>query len=144
MQEIIIMISLLCLNCNALHFNQICPNCQGMKHLVITLFEMPIQPEISRVIDQFEIVDANDTCAICFDHMDKGMKLPCNHIYHPECVKPWANEQANCPMCRQLIFRCKREQSGENGFIVNPHTIEALEELERVNKLYRKQLPHIF
>lgn len=31
-------------------------------------------------------------CTVCCDNIDqgtKGMFMPCGHIYHPDCLKPW-------------------------------------------------------
>jgi E3 ubiquitin-protein ligase RNF115/126 len=30
----------------------------------------------------------------------KGMFMPCGHIYHPECLKPWLETNHTCPVCR--------------------------------------------
>lgn len=42
-------------------------------------------------------------CIICFeDHSigDIACKLPCGHLFHPECLKDWLEKQASCPICR--------------------------------------------
>ena len=43
------------------------------------------------------------TCTICCDHIEKkteGMFMPCGHIYHPDCLKPWLETKNTCPVCR--------------------------------------------
>ena len=43
------------------------------------------------------------TCAVCTEQMklgQKGMFMPCGHIYHPDCLKPWFERSNKCPMCR--------------------------------------------
>ena len=43
------------------------------------------------------------TCAVCVEHIDigkKGMFMPCGHIYHPDCLKPWLETNNTCPVCR--------------------------------------------
>ena len=43
------------------------------------------------------------TCTICCDNIvmgSKGMFMPCGHIYHPECLKPWLESNHTCPVCR--------------------------------------------
>jgi len=43
------------------------------------------------------------TCAVCCEHISLGMKgmfMPCGHIYHPDCLKPWLENHNTCPVCR--------------------------------------------
>ena len=43
------------------------------------------------------------TCCICLtDYNDNKelCKLPCNHIYHKECIYKWAKKKNICPLCR--------------------------------------------
>ena len=43
------------------------------------------------------------TCAVCCEQIklkNKGMFMPCGHIYHPDCLKPWLEVNNNCPICR--------------------------------------------
>jgi len=52
-----------------------------------------------------ETID-ND-CAICIDKLKKGneiVKLPCNHLFHVDCIKSYfLNYNNKCPMCRSNI-----------------------------------------
>lgn len=48
----------------------------------------------------------NKECVICFDEHVIGQtacKLPCGHIFHPECLKDWLAKQASCPICRYEV-----------------------------------------
>ena len=43
------------------------------------------------------------TCTVCCEHIQlgkKGMFMPCGHIYHPDCLKPWLETNNSCPVCR--------------------------------------------
>lgn len=43
------------------------------------------------------------TCAVCMEKMSigkEGMFMPCGHIYHPDCLRPWFERSNKCPMCR--------------------------------------------
>tara|TARA_B110000285_G_C14806279_1_gene459860 strand:+ start:338 stop:661 length:324 start_codon:yes stop_codon:yes gene_type:complete len=43
------------------------------------------------------------TCAVCCEQIKlqtKGMFMPCGHIYHPDCLKPWLETNNSCPICR--------------------------------------------
>lgn len=42
-------------------------------------------------------------CTVCMEFIDlgtKGMFMPCGHIYHPDCLKPWLEKNNTCPVCR--------------------------------------------
>ncbi|KAG9442651.1 hypothetical protein H6P81_018505 [Aristolochia fimbriata] len=45
----------------------------------------------------------NHVCAICKEGMaagEKGKKLPCEHVYHGDCIVPWLDARNSCPVCR--------------------------------------------
>ena len=133
------MIVLFCLGCNSIHQQQECPHCHGTKHLLLFDFEVPVKADVMNVVDTFEKVACCDSCSICMDHMVDAIKLPCRHKFHENCIKSWFGEkQQDCPLCRRSILRYEREMDGNQGFLVKPYTEEALEELERVEKLHRR------
>ena len=42
-------------------------------------------------------------CAICCSNINLGEQaqlLPCGHMFHPECTKPWLAQHNTCPICR--------------------------------------------
>lgn len=43
-------------------------------------------------------------CNVCIEYYKKGDKLtrlPCQHIFHEECIENWlCNENVKCPICR--------------------------------------------
>eukprot|EP00826_Nyctotherus_ovalis_P033878 TRINITY_DN2765_c0_g1_i4.p1 TRINITY_DN2765_c0_g1~~TRINITY_DN2765_c0_g1_i4.p1 ORF type:complete len:372 (+),score=87.65 TRINITY_DN2765_c0_g1_i4:220-1335(+) len=42
-------------------------------------------------------------CAICCNDInlsEKAQLLPCGHMFHPDCIKPWFMEHNTCPICR--------------------------------------------
>lgn len=47
-------------------------------------------------------------CSICFQNYEKGdgVKLPCNHIFHNECILPWLKDKNTCPLCRHPVVNC--------------------------------------
>lgn len=57
----------------------------------------------SVVICQDEIESGAALCAICKDVIplgQSGKKLPCQHLYHGDCLIPWLNSRNSCPICR--------------------------------------------
>ena len=45
----------------------------------------------------------NFECTICLEKYEIGdtvCKLPCNHIFHKDCLQDWLHKQMNCPLCR--------------------------------------------
>uniref|UniRef100_A0A7N0V8U7 RING-type domain-containing protein n=1 Tax=Kalanchoe fedtschenkoi TaxID=63787 RepID=A0A7N0V8U7_KALFE len=47
-----------------------------------------------------------DPCAICWNEFAVGtgiLKLPCDHLFHEECIRAWLERRWNCPLCRKRI-----------------------------------------
>ena len=47
--------------------------------------------------------DASSKCAVCkevFELCAEVKRMPCNHLYHPDCIFPWLQEHNTCPVCR--------------------------------------------
>jgi len=45
----------------------------------------------------------NKMCSVCCEAFvvnDLVSRLPCGHVYHPQCVEPWLNRHCTCPACR--------------------------------------------
>lgn len=56
------------------------------------------------VIISSDLLEETRECVICMDCFkigEKGIKLPCDHIYHENCILQWS--QDTCPKCRLLI-----------------------------------------
>ena len=52
-------------------------------------------------------LNENKECLICIENFkdeDDVIKIPCNHIFHKNCIKSWVCEESNkCPICRLEI-----------------------------------------
>ncbi|GFH58891.1 hypothetical protein CTEN210_15367 [Chaetoceros tenuissimus] len=63
------------------------------------------------VNDSDEIEIEEETCAICFTEIEEGERvgvLPCEHLFHSECLKNWIKRKNVCPLCNAPdIARCK-------------------------------------
>ncbi|KAI4377021.1 hypothetical protein MLD38_014717 [Melastoma candidum] len=45
-------------------------------------------------------------CAVCREDLvvnDEMQELPCKHLFHPPCLKPWLDEHNSCPICRHEL-----------------------------------------
>lgn len=48
-------------------------------------------------------IKAQALCSVCqeaFGAGDAALGLPCDHLYHGDCITPWLKEHNTCPMCR--------------------------------------------
>ncbi|KAK7283881.1 hypothetical protein RIF29_13629 [Crotalaria pallida] len=46
-------------------------------------------------------------CVICqmtYRRGDQQIKLPCNHVYHGECITKWLSINKKCPVCNIEVF----------------------------------------
>jgi E3 ubiquitin-protein ligase RNF115/126 len=59
-----------------------------------------------RVTEDMMAEDGKVECSICMDDLEVGAEitvLPCDHWFHPECIKVWLKEHDTCPHCRKPI-----------------------------------------
>lgn len=53
-----------------------------------------------RVATDQEISDRDDICAVCLNKMSKARITPCNHLFHPICLKQCLKNSFLCPLCK--------------------------------------------
>lgn len=64
--------------------------------------------------------DSQSHCAVCkenFELKSAAREMPCNHIYHPDCILPWLAIRNSCPVCRHELPSAGDDGGG--GAVVN-------------------------
>jgi ferredoxin len=56
-------------------------------------------------------------CAVCKESIyvdEEAKQLPCDHLYHSDCITPWLLLQSSCPLCRFRISEQEEDENDEN------------------------------
>lgn len=87
----------------------------------------PLAKDIIDAIPKVEIsqqqVDTKLQCSVCWeDFLLKEVvnQLPCLHVYHETCIRPWLELHGTCPICRQNLANNEEsnidnEENSENS-----------------------------
>ena len=64
---------------------------------------------------KFSEISANTItqCMICLLHFkedDDVQYLPCQHLFHHDCINEWVKYKSECPTCRNEIETCTIQQ----------------------------------
>lgn len=68
---------------------------------------IPAPDDVIRNLPHFTFTEASlkesafDDCAVCKEDFlvgDKVIKLPCEHVYHEDCLVPWLERNGSCPV----------------------------------------------
>nr|XP_019044725.1 hypothetical protein I302_06638 [Kwoniella bestiolae CBS 10118]OCF23655.1 hypothetical protein I302_06638 [Kwoniella bestiolae CBS 10118] len=67
-------------------------------------------------------------CPVCKDDFavgDEVVRIPCAHIFHPDCLVPWLKQNGSCPVCR---FSLVPEEENRSRRSENTGTAQANQE----------------
>ncbi|CAN8317345.1 unnamed protein product [Cochlearia groenlandica] len=79
--------------------NRSCDNPPASKSAIESLPLIEIDP--SHLVS-----DSQSHCAVCKENFvlcSAAREMPCNHIYHPDCILPWLAIRNSCPVCRHEL-----------------------------------------
>jgi len=65
--------------------------------------EIDALPELEVTQEMIDSDKVVTDCAVCkeeFQVSEKVLKLPCDHLYHRDCILPWLERHNTCPVCR--------------------------------------------
>jgi len=64
-----------------------------------------------------ELSATDNVCIICREEMTASAtkKLPCNHIFHRNCLRSWFQRQQTCPTCRLDVLRAAPTVTAEGA-----------------------------
>ncbi|CAO2821865.1 unnamed protein product [Amaranthus hypochondriacus] len=71
-------------------------------------------PASKEVVEKLPVIKVEDEtklkddaeCCICKEKLglgDEMQEMPCKHLFHPLCLKPWLDEHNSCPICRHEL-----------------------------------------
>lgn len=56
--------------------------------------------ESFRSANKTELEEYDDVCAVCLNKMSRAKITPCNHYFHPICLKECLKSSLLCPICK--------------------------------------------
>jgi E3 ubiquitin-protein ligase RNF115/126 len=63
-----------------------------------------------------EDVERNLQCSVCMEDykvLESVRKLNCTHVFHNDCIVPWLQMHATCPICRVSTSKSDQRSSGQ-------------------------------
>lgn len=57
-----------------------------------------------KAANEREIERWNDICAVCLNSMSRARITPCNHFFHPHCLKQCLQVSFQCPLCKRCFL----------------------------------------
>lgn len=81
-----------------------------MYSFFFTLGPPPLSKDVIDALPIIEVaeqqVDIKLQCSVCWEDFilkECVRQLPCQHIYHEHCIRPWLELHGTCPICRQNL-----------------------------------------
>ncbi|XP_045805276.1 E3 ubiquitin-protein ligase RNF181 [Trifolium pratense] len=71
-------------------------------------------------------------CAVCKEAIyvdEEAKQLPCDHLYHNDCITPWLLLRSSCPLCRFRITEHEVDENDEDDDVMMRQMVLRLSEL---------------
>eukprot|EP00178_Gracilaria_changii_P004967 TRINITY_DN1802_c0_g1_i1.p1 TRINITY_DN1802_c0_g1~~TRINITY_DN1802_c0_g1_i1.p1 ORF type:complete len:391 (+),score=56.14 TRINITY_DN1802_c0_g1_i1:432-1604(+) len=88
-------------------------------------------------------------CVICLEPITVGHRvraLPCNHLYHSQCIRVWLRRKNACPCCCNRVLTRKRKRSNLHAPLAiasdRPVTLEPTSPTRRDDRGENNALQH--
>jgi len=68
-------------------------------------------------------------CSICLSEYETGddiVQLPCNHLYHDECISSWTSNHVKCPLCNFDLESVSGAADGSSSTISSSHPADSI------------------
>ncbi|KAK2725572.1 hypothetical protein QYM36_000165 [Artemia franciscana] len=99
---------------------------QDLDRIIAELFNQaeergppPMPKEKIQNLERVKIAGSEDhQCTICYESyklQESVTKLPCDHLFHNDCIVPWLELHCTCPVCRRSFL-----EEEEKTSIMNP------------------------
>ncbi|KAK9507481.1 hypothetical protein O3M35_007333 [Rhynocoris fuscipes] len=85
--------------------------------------------QIPVVIITKEQAETNLQCSVCWEDFkidEPVRKLPCEHVYHENCIIPWLELHGTCPICRKTLTEDGRVEDPDNSSNVVGNSLATL------------------
>nr|GMD12718.1 E3 ubiquitin-protein ligase RING1-like [Ipomoea batatas]GMD31331.1 E3 ubiquitin-protein ligase RING1-like [Ipomoea batatas]GME06853.1 E3 ubiquitin-protein ligase RING1-like [Ipomoea batatas] len=77
-----------------------------------------------RIQESLPTVNAGDgVCTVCMEGFELGVggkKLPCDHIFHQNCLTKWLSLHKSCPLCRFKVSGVSSAAAGRPDLTAAP------------------------
>eukprot|EP01017_Pseudomicrothorax_dubius_P018121 TRINITY_DN2016_c0_g1_i2.p1 TRINITY_DN2016_c0_g1~~TRINITY_DN2016_c0_g1_i2.p1 ORF type:complete len:170 (-),score=22.49 TRINITY_DN2016_c0_g1_i2:118-627(-) len=85
----------------------------GQSIPIVKEIGQPLPKELKKKIKKMKMGNTRKECSICMNPFAEGeviRLLPCKHIFHNDCLRPWLCSHSSCPNCRlDLISYFKKQ-----------------------------------
>ncbi|KYN37450.1 hypothetical protein ALC56_08163, partial [Trachymyrmex septentrionalis] len=105
----------------------------------------PLSKEIVANLPEIKIKSNEKQCSICLKQFETGKKaklMPCEHIFHPECILPWLEETSICPLCGYDLSA--PAYIHKRNYEINKKEEKEREDLEFVSSFYNCLLTMLY
>jgi len=102
-----------------------------------TITIVPSSPTTSKNENENDNIRLANTCTICQVEIEDGERvgnLPCNHLFHVDCLKLWLTRRNVCPLCLQQDVASPHHRNDDSDNDNNDNNAEEQEQDSNVEE----------